>query len=161
MKRISRSALSTGLVLLAVAIVDRGAPASAQAAHTTVIPADLKWGDGPASLPPGTKAAVLEGDPAKAGLFTLRLMLPANYKIPAHWHPADEHVTVLSGAFIMGLGDKLDEKQSKPLSAGGFAHIPPKTNHYAFTKVETVIQLHGMGPWAINYVNPADDPRKK
>jgi len=126
-----------------------------------VTPADLKWGEGLASLPPGTQAAVVEGNPANPGLFTLRLKLPANYKIPAHWHPADEHVTVISGTLYMGMGDTLDESKGKALSAGSFAVMPTKVNHFAFTKGETTLQIHGMGPWGITYVNPADDPRKK
>ena len=121
-------------------------------------PNDLKWTD-PASLPPGAKLVVLEGDPNAPGQFSMRIKLPANYKIPAHWHPADEHVTVLSGTFNMGMGDKLDEKTSKELPVGSFVVMPAKTHHFAWTKVETIVQLHGIGPWAINYINPADDPR--
>ena len=134
---------------------------TSERSHVMLLPGEMKWSDGPASLPPGAKFVVIEGDPAKAGLFTMRASLPANYTIQAHWHPAFEHVTVISGTFMMGLGDKFDGKKLKALSAGGFAVMPPKTTHFAMTKVETVIQLHGMGPWAINYVNPADDPRKK
>jgi quercetin dioxygenase-like cupin family protein len=91
----------------------------------------------------------------------MRLKLPANYRIPAHWHPADEHVTVLSGTFHMGMGDKLDTAKGKALGVGSFALMPAKARHFAYTNEETIIQLHGMGPWGINYVNPADDPRKK
>ena len=93
--------------------------------------------------------------------FTFRLKLPADYKIPAHWHPAIEHVTVISGTFNMGTGDKLDATKTKALSAGSVAIMPPKTNHFAWTKEETVVQVHGVGPWGITYVDPADDPRKK
>jgi quercetin dioxygenase-like cupin family protein len=146
-----------GLSVTAWALHDQAASPS----HVMAAPGDLKWADGPPSLPAGSKAAVLEGDPAKPGLFTLRLQVPANYRIPAHWHPADEHVTVISGTFYMGMGDKLDESKGKALASGSFAWMPPKTNHFAFTKTETVIQLHGMGPWGITYVNPADDPRKR
>ena len=130
-------------------------------AHVMLTSADLKWADGPPSLPPGAKAAVMEGNPKEAGPFTMRLKLPANYKVPAHWHPADEHVTVISGTFYMGMGDKLDEASAKELPAGSFAVMPTKQHHFAMTKAETVVQLHGVGPWAINYVNPADDPRSK
>jgi quercetin dioxygenase-like cupin family protein len=129
--------------------------------HVMVTPADLQWADGPGSVPRGAKFAVIEGDPKNAALFTMRLTLPANYRIPAHWHPADEHVTVISGTFHMGMGDKLDVTRGKGLGVGSFAVMPARTQHYAWTNEETVIQLHGMGPWAINYVNPADDPRKK
>lgn len=135
--------------------------ATAAAAHVMVVPSEIIWSEGPPSLPKGAKMAILEGDPKKKGLFTMRLKLPANYKVPAHWHPVDEHVTVISGAFYMGLGDKLDISKGKALTLGGFAVIPPKTHHFAWTKRETVIQIHAMGPWQINYVNPQDDPRKK
>jgi uncharacterized RmlC-like cupin family protein len=93
--------------------------------------------------------------------FTVRLRFPANYKIPAHWHPAVERVTVLSGTFHMGVGDKLDPQNATPLIPGSIAIIQPKTNHFAWTKEETVVQLNGVGPWGITYVNPKDDPRTK
>ena len=147
---------------VAVAVVSLGVPASWADAthHTMVTPADLKWADVP-SLPPGAKIAVIEGPMNEAVPFTVRLKLPADYKIPAHSHPAIEHVTVISGTFNMGTGDKLDPSKTKPLSAGSVAIMQPKTTHFAWTKDETIVQIHGVGPWAINYVNPADDPRKQ
>lgn len=129
-------------------------------AHTMLTPGELTWTD-VASLPAGAKLAVIEGPLAEVVPFTFRLKLPANYKIPAHWHPAIEHVTVISGTFNMGVGDKLDTAKTKPLTAGSVAIMQPKTNHFAWTKEETIVQVHGVGPWAINYVSPADDPRKK
>lgn len=128
--------------------------------HKMVTPADLTWADVP-SLPPGAKLAVIEGPMNEAVPFTVRIKVPANYKIPAHWHPVIERVTVLSGTFYMGLGDKLDQTKSTGLATGSMMILQPKTHHFAWTKEETTIQLHGTGPWAINYVNPADDPRKK
>jgi hypothetical protein len=128
--------------------------------HTMVTPAELGWTD-VASLPAGAKLAVIEGPLTEAVPFTFRLKLPADYKIPAHWHPAIEHVTVIAGTFNMGLGDKLDTSKTKPLTAGSVAIMQPKTNHFAWTREETIVQVHGVGPWVINYVNPADDPRKK
>ncbi len=132
-----------------------------QSTHVMLTPGALKWADGPPSLAAGSKAAVIEGDPRNAGLFTMRLKLPADYKIPPHWHPADEHVTVISGTFNVGLGDRFDASKGNALPVGSFAVMPAKTNHFAFTKEETVIQLHGMGRWGITSVNPADDPRTK
>lgn len=131
-----------------------------QPAHLMLMPADLKWADVPA-LPPGAKVAMIEGPLNEAVPFTVRIKLPANYKVPAHWHPAIEHVTVISGTFNMGTGDVLDKKKTKALKAGSIAIMQPKTNHFAWTGKETIIQIHGVGPWGINYVNPADDPRKK
>jgi quercetin dioxygenase-like cupin family protein len=128
--------------------------------HVMVSPADLKWADVP-SLPPGAKIAVIEGPPTEAVPFTFRLKLPADYKIPAHWHPAIEHVTVISGTFNLGMGEKLDPAKTKPLSAGSVAIMPPKTPHFGWTKEETIVQVHGVGPWGVTYVNAADDPRKK
>ena len=130
------------------------------AAHVMVAPSDLKWADVP-SLPPGARIAVIEGPLTEAVPFTFRLKFPANYSIPAHWHPAIEHVTVISGTFSMGTGDKLDAAAAKPLPAGSVAIMQPKTAHFGLTKDETIVQVHGVGPWAVTYVNPADDPRKK
>lgn len=123
--------------------------------------ADLQWKDGPPSLPAGAKFAVLEGDPAKEGLFTLRLRLPDGYQIPPHYHSGVEHVTVVSGTFNVGLGDKFDKSATKAMPAGTFGYWPPPMRHFAWTQGETTLQLHGLGPWTITYVNPADDPRKK
>ena len=128
--------------------------------HQMIRPSDLKWSDVP-SLPPGAKIAVIEGKLSEAQAFTFRLSFPANYKIPAHWHPAVERVTVLSGTFNMGTGDKLDETKTMALAAGSIAIMQPKTNHFAWTKTATVLQLNTTGPWDLTYVNPADDPRKK
>jgi anti-sigma factor ChrR (cupin superfamily) len=125
-----------------------------------ISPDDLKWSDVP-SLPPGAKIAVIEGPLNEAVPFTFRLKFPANYQIPAHWHPAVERVTVISGTLNMGLGDNLDMKDSMPLRPGNMMIMQPKTNHFAWNKEETVVQLNGNGPWAITYINPADDPRKK
>ncbi|OFX56553.1 MAG: cupin [Bacteroidetes bacterium GWA2_30_7] len=126
-----------------------------------VMPNDIKWVDAPPSLPPGAKAAVIEGDPKSTGLFTMRIKLPANYMIMPHSHPADEHITVIEGSFYMGLGEKFDEKKVKEIPLGGFAVMNKGTHHFAMTKKECIIQLHGMGPWGIIYVNTADDPRNK
>jgi anti-sigma factor ChrR (cupin superfamily) len=128
--------------------------------HRMVSPSDLKWSDVP-SLPPGAKISVIEGPISEAVPFTFRLKFPANYRIPAHWHPAVERVTVISGTFYMGVGDKLDTQQSMPLPPGSMMIMQPKTNHFAWTKEDVVVQLSGTGPWGITYVNPADDPRKK
>ena len=154
-------ALQLAVVSTAFAFASLGAPAVwAADTHLMVVPADLKWVDVP-SLPPGAKIAVIEGPMNEAVPFTVRLKLPADYKVPAHWHPATEHVTVISGTFNLGTGDKLDQSKTTPLSVGSVAIMQPKTSHFAWTKEETIIQAHGVGPWAVNYVNPADDPRTK
>ena len=128
--------------------------------HQMLHPSDLKWAD-VASLPPGAKIAVIEGPMNKAVPFTVRIKFPANYNLPAHWHPAIERVTVLSGTFHMGMGDKLDRQMTQPVKPGGLMIIQPKTSHFAWTKEEVIVQLNGTGPWGITYINPADDPRKQ
>jgi quercetin dioxygenase-like cupin family protein len=119
---------------------------------------DVKWSAAPSVLPKGAMMAVLAGDPGGSGLVVLRLKMPAGYKIPAHWHPTDEHVTVLSGTFLIGMGDKLDPAQSHAFTAGGYAVAPAHMNHFAWTKTGATVQVDLMGPFAITYVNPADDP---
>jgi quercetin dioxygenase-like cupin family protein len=129
--------------------------------HTLLTPKDVKWGDPPPVLPSGAKFAVVEGDPKAAGqLVSFRLKMPDGYKIPPHFHPADEHIIVLQGTFNMGMGDKLDQSASKPLEAGSFAIMPKGQHHYAWAKGETVVQVYAVGPWGLTYVNAADDPRK-
>lgn len=123
--------------------------------------ADIAWKEAPASLPTGAKAAVIEGDPTKAGLFTMRLMFPAGYSIAPHYHGQIEHVTVISGKLFLGMGEKFDKMGGRELSAGDFAFMPKGMRHFAWTDGETVIQLHGTGPWTITYLNPQDDPRNK
>jgi quercetin dioxygenase-like cupin family protein len=129
--------------------------------HGIFAPDTIKWQNGPGSLPQGAKFAVLEGDPAKEGVFTMRLSMPDGFQIPPHSHPAVEHITVISGTFHIGMGDKFDESKLSPMPAGTFGFMAPKMNHFAMAKGDTVVQLHGTGPWQISYVNPADDPRKK
>jgi quercetin dioxygenase-like cupin family protein len=134
--------------------------ASLAADHTPVNVDGLKWGPAPPMLPKGAQITVLSGDPFKEGLYVLRLKLPVNYKIPAHYHPTSEYVTVVSGTFHIGMGDKLDQTKAVELHAGGFGEAPASMNHYAWATGETVVQVHGQGPFAITYVNPTDDPRK-
>ena len=149
-----------GMVVMGGQMIRAEAPAPTPSHHVFVTPGTLSWQEGPTSLPPGAQFAVIEGDPKQPGLFTMRLKLPANYRISPHWHPADEHVTVISGVFNMGTGDVLETTQGQELPTGSFALMPAQMHHFAWTTGETVIQLHGVGPWQINYINPADDPRK-
>lgn len=120
----------------------------------------LQWEPAPPAVPKGAQIAVLSGDPNKQGPFTMRLKTPAGYKIPAHSHPTAERLTIISGDFHFGMGDKLDEAKAEKLSSGGFVDLPANMNHYAFTSTETVVQIDSEGPFAIKYVNPADDPSK-
>jgi quercetin dioxygenase-like cupin family protein len=129
--------------------------------HQFTAPDDMKWVDAPPSLPPGAKVAIIEGNPAKPGPFTMRIKFPAGYKIAPHYHPAIEHVTVLSGSVNLGAGDSLDDSKSKTLGVGGFAVMQTGVKHFLSTKEEAVVQAHSIGPWGITYVNPSDDPRAK
>jgi hypothetical protein len=129
--------------------------------HTMLNQKDLQWQDGPPSLPKGIKVAIVEGDLSKEGPFTIRIQMPANYRIPPHWHPKIEHITVIEGSFYMGPGENFDMDKATMLTAGGFAVMPIKYVHYAFTKEGGTIQLHGTGPWGITYIKDTDDPRKQ
>jgi quercetin dioxygenase-like cupin family protein len=132
------------------------------AKHVTVRPDAIKWGPAPPGLPPGVQMAVLVGDPTKPGVpYVVRAKMPDGYRVPPHWHPHDENVTVLQGTMLMGEGEKFDPEHAMELSAGSFTRMPKTMRHFAMAKGETIIQLHGIGPFAIIYVNPADDPRKK
>ncbi|MDQ3665654.1 MAG: cupin domain-containing protein [Acidobacteriota bacterium] len=122
-------------------------------------PAEVKWENGPGSLPAGAKFAVLEGNPAKEGPFVMRLWLPDGFRIQPHLHPQVERVTVISGIFNIGMGEKFDQSATREMPAGTFGFWPAGMRHFAWARGETVLQLHGTGPWMITYVNPADDPR--
>ena len=127
--------------------------------HVVLTPAQLTWNDLPAL--PGVKIAVIQGPLNEAVPFIARVKFPANAKVPAHWHSAIEHVTVLSGLMHMGTGDKLDTAKTRAFGPGGVTIMQPGTRHFAWFPEETIIQLHGVGPWTVTYVDPADDPRKK
>jgi quercetin dioxygenase-like cupin family protein len=150
------------IVLLTTLFLVSAASISAVAAddHIAVSADQLKWGPAPPVFPKGAQISVLAGDPTKEGLYVIRLKLPAGYKVPPHTHPNDENVTVITGTFNIGTGSTFDEKNGKALKAGGFVHMPKGMQHFAWFTEESTIQLHGMGPQGIIYVNPADDPRK-
>ena len=148
-------------VLSLILLLGAATGAAADDMKMPVNASQLKWGPAPDFIPKGAQIAVLSGDPSKEGLYVVRLKVPAGYKIPAHNHPTAEMVTVISGNFHLGMGDKLDMKKGMVLTAGGFAEAPAKMNHYAWTSSPTIVQVHGQGPFAVTYVNPKDDPRGK
>lgn len=126
----------------------------------TVVPGDaVGWGPAPASLPPGAQAAVLHGSPSKEGPFVLRLKFPAGFVVPPHRHSKDELVTVISGRFSIVAGDKVDRASFRALPAASFVHLPSGLTHYAIAETESVVQINGVGPFDVNYINPKDDPR--
>lgn len=132
----------------------------AHAQQVTATSGDVKWVNAPASLPPGAKVAILQGDLGKPGTLAFRLKLPAGYKLMPHSSPAIDRIVVVSGTFIFGSGEKFDNARTIPLSTG-YVHWPNKSPYVAWTKEETIIEIQGAGPWAVNYVNPGDDPTKK
>ena len=124
-------------------------------------PAQMKWKEGPPSIPKGAKIAVLEGDPNKEGPFVFRLKFPDGYRVAPHTHPKTERVTVLAGQLNLGMGAKFDAAATQPITAGTYGYWKAGMKHFAYVTGETILQFHGMGPWSINYVNPADDPRNQ
>lgn len=136
------------------------APAAVSSPQTIVPAASVKWMDAPPFLPKGAKLAVLVGDPSKPEPFTVRLQMPDGYKIAPHTHPTDEHVTVMSGTFRAAMGEKWDDKALGDFAPGSYANMAAGMAHYAAARGLTVVQVHGMGPFVVNYVNPADDPSK-
>ncbi|AOX99428.1 cupin domain-containing protein [Jeongeupia sp. USM3] len=124
-------------------------------------PGQLIWQAAPPTLPKGAKLAVLRGDPAKSGPFTIRLSVPAGYKVPPHRHSRAESVTVISGSFHLGLGDRIDKAKAHELKAGGYRYLPAEVHHYAVARTRGVIQIEGEGPFDIHYLDPADKPEGK
>jgi len=142
-------------LVAAVALALTATPSQAQKA------AKLSWGPAPPFMPAGAQFALVSGDPGKAGPYEIELSLPAGYIIPPHFHPTDETVSVKSGHFRYGMGDKIDSKSMKVLNTGQSATMPANAHHYASAQGHTVVAVSGTGPFAITYVNPAEDPRNK
>jgi len=152
----TRIGLSLGFALVAFAPLVAMAEDQAVIAQTS----SFKFAPAPPALPKGAQIAVLYGDPGKDGPFVIRLKFPSGYKIPAHMHPSDENVTVISGTLNFGMGDKLDPKKGEALKPGGYIHMPKGMHHYGWATQETIVQVNGIGPFAVTYINAADDPRK-
>jgi len=154
------SLLQASMVMLSILAVQPAFGADTANEAVFVDPGKIKWQDAPPTLPKGAKVAVLSGDPGKDGPFVLRLRAPAGYRIPPHWHTGAEYLTIISGAFYFGSGDKVNKADEHALKAGAFHYLPAKAHHYAYTKEATVVQVQGNGPFDINYVNDAEDPQK-
>ena len=153
------------VALLAAAPSARGADAKKPGAHArphavSINAADIKWGDAPPQFPKGGQLAVLHGDPSKKGPFTLRFKVPDGYRIAPHWHTQDEQLTVVSGTFVLHMGDTMDAPAHE-LGPGAYHFLPGKAHHAAEAKGEVVVQVHGVGPFDIHYLNPADNPNPK
>lgn len=144
------------LLLLTVPLLLAGSAAGAQ-----LNPNQLQWGPAPPGLPDGALLAVLSGDPGKQGMFTIRLRFPPGYRVMPHRHPADELVTVIRGELGIGMGRSYRERRATQLVRGGYIALPANMDHYAFTRVDSEIQITSHGPFAITYVNARDDPRNR
>jgi hypothetical protein len=118
----------------------------------------LDWGPAPAVFPAGAQLAVLAGDPSRPGPFTLRLRFPDGYRIPPYTVGSDEHITVVQGTFLVGMGERFGEEALTPLVRGAFATAPAGRPHYAATRGTTEVQVQGEGPFTIRYVHAADLP---
>ena len=150
---------SIRLAVVAVAALVLGAAAFGAPGHGVAPSPSVNWGPAPPFFPSGARFAVMQGDPSGSGVYTVRLEMPAGYVIKPHYHPTDEHVTVLSGRFQVGMGDSVDTKQAMTLGPEGFITAPAQAHHFAVAARRTVVQVHGMGPFVITYVRPTDDPR--
>jgi hypothetical protein len=139
-----------GLLTVSFAWAQAGVPASGE----------LKWGNAPASWPAGARVAMLKGNLAKAGPFAFRLKLPAGYRLRPQSSSAIQRIVVVSGALNLGSGNSFDEERTIPFYAG-YVHLPDKSPYFAFTTEETVVEIEGTGPFAVTYVNPADDPANR
>jgi quercetin dioxygenase-like cupin family protein len=137
--------------------------AAASGTHGNAFTPDtVQWGPPPPFVAPGAQFAVLEGDPtASSGNYTVRLKMPAGYRIAPHWHPLRENVTVISGTFKVGMGDTFNADKMGSFPAGSFAYLDPDMHHYAMAASDVVVQIHGTAPVQFNYINPKDDPAKK
>ena len=142
--------------LIAAGLVGPCGMLSAQAAAAP----DLKWGPAPPVFPAGAQMAVVSGDPGKAGPFVIEVSLPAGYKIMPHFHPTDEKVTVDKGTFLVGMGDTFNASKTSTMTKGATGEIKAGMHHYAMAKDATLITIASTGPFAMTYVNPADDPTK-
>jgi hypothetical protein len=153
-----RGVVCAALLGLAGAVA-AGQGMNAPAEHRTLTPAEVVWGAAPASLPKGASFAVLAGDPTRPGPFTFRAKLPPGFRLMPHWHPTTEYQTVLEGTYSVGMGERFDMAALKALPPGSFSVMPPEMRHFGYTKDGVTLQVHGMGPFTVTYVNAADDPR--
>lgn len=159
------SSMKSSLLFLALALpttllAESPMPTETPTEHVMLDAAQVQWGDAPPFFKPGAKFAVLSGDPGKAGIYTIRLKFPPGYKIALHWHPTDEHVTVIEGDVTLRMGEG-DSMHAKTLGPDAYVVLPAKMHHAASSEGGAIVQVHGMGPFEINYIDPKDDPRTK
>ncbi len=153
------AALALAAAALAAAAAQAPAPAAPPATGAAVWEASFAWGDGPPALPKGVRMARLSGDPALPGPFVARLKFPPGFVLPPHVHTADENVTVLAGTVMSGRGEKFDKTATRTLTAGAFGVTPAGTAHFSHAPDGATVQIHGVGPFTVRYIDPKDDPR--
>ena len=150
------------LALLAPGVLQAGEPQAAEKAsmpgHMMLKAKETQWGEAPAALPKGAQAVVLAGDPGKEGVFTIRLKVPAGYRVPRHWHPSDEAVTLIEGDVTLSMGEAANA-HTQTLAPGDFVYLPARMQHEPRTQGGAVFQVQSIGPFQVNYVDPNDDPR--
>lgn len=157
-----KSTLPLAISLVALSLSTPLARAQDMAAmEPVVVPrADaMEWMDAPPVFEPGATMAVIQGDPSAEGEYTVRLRIPAGYQIRPHTHPTVENVTIVSGSLHVAMGTTMDTSTGVTLEAGGFASIPAEAPHYAWSTEPVELQVHGMGPFQLTYVNPDDAPK--
>src|SRR5439155_27344039 len=147
--RSGRSQMRSRIAVVALSVLCLPLALRAQAAA-------LAWGPAPPVFPTGAKMAVLAGDPSQPGLFTVRLELPDGYRVAPHFHPTDELLTIISGTFLLGMGDTLDAARATVMPTGGFGTVAANMHHYAIAHGRTVVQVQAMGPFALTYVSSED-----
>lgn len=150
--------LTAALLMLACAASGAAEPPPAGALQ--VQPDALAWRAASPSLPAGTQLAVLEGDPKAAGMFTIRLKVPAGASLGPHWHPREERVTVLSGLVQVGFGEAVDEAATARFGAGAFYVNPPRSRHFVLFPQDSVVQITGMGPWEVHFLEAPPAPKR-
>jgi anti-sigma factor ChrR (cupin superfamily) len=156
MKMVHAISICALAAVLAIAVATRTysqEKKDAGEAHKIVHFGDLKW----TPIIKGCDLAAVDGDPnAEGAPFVLRIRCADGTKIPAHWHPMDENVTVLKGTFLVGMGEAFDESKMQTMNVGNFVLMPKEARHYATVKGETIVQVHGVGPFKNNWVNPSE-----
>ena len=147
-------------VVLSAAFVSAQSSAPAAAVKGDAVwEANFTWGDGPAGLPKGVRMAKLSGDPAQPGPFVARLKFPPGFVLPPHVHTTDENVTVLAGTVMSGRGETFDKTRTRTLTAGAYGLTPAGVAHFSHAPEGATLQIHGVGPFTVRYLDPKDDPR--
>ena len=158
--RVRIPVLSVAILLMPVLALAQGPNPTAKkppASHAIVTPDQLVW----KPLIPGVELAVVSGDPdKKGGMYVIRIRAKGEVKVPPHWHVTDEHITVLEGSFWMAHGEQFDAPKLQELKVGGYFMMPAGVRHFGLHKAGNLIEVFGVAPFVVNFVNPEDDPNR-